>query len=216
MGSLEAMHPSSENVPLLSLRNVTKSYGPQRVLTIDSLDLHRHERILLHGRNGFGKSTLLRILGGISTLAGGSISRHPLLNKLRLGFLPQVGGLYADLTVRENLHLRRQIYGLTSISPTGVWYVEELRLERYLDRRVSELSGGFQRLAGIAATLHAAPGWLLLDEPLNGVDSKTQELLKERFAELGTRLELCVIAAPSADGDLASTRQIEIRDGRIV
>ena len=208
--------PLSENAALLSLHDVAKSYGPQRVLKVDSLDLYRHECVLLQGRNGFGKSTLLRVLGGISSVDGGSVSRHPLLSKLRLGFLPQVGGLYGDLTVRENLHLRRRIYGLAKIPPTGVWYVDELGLEGYLDRRVSELSGGFQRLAGIAATLHAAPGWVLLDEPLNGVDSKTRQLLRERFADLCTRLELCVVAAPSAEGDLASTRQIEIRNGEIV
>jgi len=210
------MRPSDDDVPLLSLRNVTKSYGPQRVLAIDSLDLHRHESILLHGRNGFGKSTLLRILGGISGIASGSISRHPMLSRLRLGYLPQTGGLYADLTVRENLRLRRRLYGLVNMPPDGAWYIEELRLERYLDRRVSELSGGFQRLAGIAATLHSSPGWLLLDEPLNSVDSTAQKILRERFAELAARLELVVIASPDLDSGLASTRRLEIRDGRIV
>lgn len=205
----------SEDAALLSLRNVVKSYGAERVLAIDHLDLCRHECVLLHGRNGFGKSTLLRILGRISTVASGTVSRHPLLRKLRLGYLPQAGGLYGDLTVGENLHLRRRIHGLPKIPLAGLWYVDELGLERFLRHRVSELSGGFQRLAGIAATLHAAPGWLLLDEPLNGVDDKTQELLRERFARLAPRLELCVVAAPTLDGDLASTRRIEIVNGRI-
>jgi len=206
----------SEEVPLLSLRNVTKRYGAQTVLLVESLELRRGESILLHGRNGIGKSTLLRILGGISTIDSGDIERHELLRMSRLGFLPQAGGLYADLTVRENLRLRRRVYGLQRIPETGAWYIDELGLEKYLDRCVAELSGGFQRLAGIAATLHVSPRWLLLDEPLTGVDAEARAILKENFTRLIARLDLCVIASPGLDGELGSTRRIEFQNGGIV
>jgi ABC-type multidrug transport system ATPase subunit len=200
---------------LLSLRKVIKSYGRQRAIMIESLDLLRGESVLLHGRNGFGKSTLLRVIGGISSVDGGCIERHPLLRKIRLGFLPQGGGLYGDLTVRENLRLRRRIYGLPRVPETGLWYVDEFGLARYLDRRVSELSGGYQRLAGIAATLHTAPRWLLLDEPLTGVDGTSQQIFRERFAQFSRQLELCVVASPGLDGDVGCSRRIEMRDGHI-
>lgn len=200
---------------LLSLQNVTKTYGRERVLTVDSLELYRHQSVLLHGRNGSGKSTLLRILAGISSVDGGVLSHHPVLKNLRLGFLPQSGGLYSDLTLRENLRVRRRLYGLTDIPPTGLWYIDDLGLSPYLDRQVSQLSGGFQRLSAIAALLHAAPRWLLLDEPLSGVDTDAQALLRERFADLAKRLDLCVVAAPTKEGELVSGHRIVVSEGRI-
>jgi ABC-type multidrug transport system ATPase subunit len=204
-----------ESAPLLTLRQVTKSYGRQRVLSIERLDLFRSQTVFLHGRNGSGKSTLLRLLGGIAIPRHGSVKRAPLLRQAPLGFLPQSGGLYGDLTLRQNLQLRRRIYGLRDFPLTKLWYVEELDLERYLDRRVAELSGGFQRLAGLAATLYANPRWLLLDEPLNGVDAHGKGVLKRRFATLAKQLELCVVTAPSVEDDLGCERRIEVREGAI-
>ena len=98
----------------------------------------------------------------------------------------------------------------------GLWYVADLGLIPFLNRQVAQLSGGFKRLAAMAATLHGEPDWLLLDEPLSGVDDRARQLLREHFKTLTKRLDLLVIAAPSTDQDLGADDRIEIKDGRIV
>jgi ABC-type multidrug transport system ATPase subunit len=205
----------NESSLLVSLKDVVKHYAGQRVLSIEQLEFHRQEAIFLQGRNGSGKSTLLRLIGGISVAQRGTIFRHPRLSRAPLGFLPQTGGLYADLTVRQNLKMRRRLYGLPDIPLGGLWYIDDLGLGNFLDRRVAELSGGFQRLAAMAVTLHIGPRWLLLDEPLTGVDGAAREILKARLAALAPRLELCVVASPSLDDELVRSRHIEVRSGKI-
>lgn len=206
----------TEETTLLSLRDVVKSYGTQKVLEIDDLKIQRGQSIALFGGNASGKSTLMRILCGISIVDRGEVFRHPRLERRHLGYLPQSGGLYGDLTLRENLRLRRRLYGLIHFPPEGLWYVDELGLDRFLDRQVSQLSGGYQRLAALATMLHSEPRWLLMDEPLSGVDQRATEVLERRFEKLRKSLELCVVATPSGDRDLGMAERIEVRQGRIV
>lgn len=204
-----------QEAALLRLQGVEKHYGHQKVLKIGELSLPARRSILLHGRNASGKSTLLRIVGGISTADEGSVWRHPVLEHRRLGFLPQAGGLYADLTLEQNLGLRRRLFDLPEINLHELWYIDELGLVPFLDRQVAQLSGGFTRLAAMAATLHGEPDWLLLDEPLSGVDDRARQVLKKRLKALAGRLDLLIMAAPSIDQDLGADLRVEIKGGQI-
>lgn len=206
----------SDDLVLVRLDNVAKRYGRESVLQISELRLWRHQTILLHGSNGSGKSTLLRLIAGISTLGGGNISYHPILKKARLGFLPQTGGLYHDLTVEQNLHLRRRLFGLAYLPAKNLWYLEETGLSALLHKRVVELSGGYQRLTAVAAVLHATPRWLLLDEPFTGIDAETVGVIREGLGRLLPKLDLFVVTAPTVDGGVGVSTQIEIRRGSIV
>lgn len=200
----------------IALKNVAKFYGKQRhVVLIEQLSLPQGGSVLLHGRNGSGKSTLLRILARVSTTDRGDVDHSARLLQGRLGYLPQSGGLYPELSLRDNLRLRRQLYGLRDIRPESVWYVRELGLIQFLPRRVSELSGGFQRLAAIAATLHIEPTWLLMDEPLSGVDAEMRGDLLGWFTELAREMDLFVVAAPLVEDSLGALTAIEMVDGRV-
>ena len=155
--------------PLIDVRELRKAYDRQTVVDVERLRLDAGERVLIAGRNGSGKSTLLRLLSGAAIADGGRVTTAPNLRAGRVGYVPQSAGLYADLSVRRNLALRRALYGCPPLdveSADAAWYVDDLALTPVLDRRVGELSGGYQRLAAVAAALHVEPSWLLFDDCL--------------------------------------------------
>jgi ABC-2 type transport system ATP-binding protein len=201
--------------PLITLEGVRKTYGGSLAVAIDRLTLRRGQSVALVGRNGSGKSTLLRILGGVSSADAGVIWYHAILSRRRLAYLPQAGGLYTELTLRQNFRLRRRLYGLSEVSLARAWYVDDLGLGPYVDRPVGHLSGGFQRLAALAVTLHVEPRWLLLDEPLGGVDVSGRAVVNQRLAELTRRLDLCVVTSPVAEADVWCDTTILMDKGHI-
>lgn len=206
---------ASADQTLIRMTNVTKQYGKDYAVQIDSLELVRHQLVLLKGENGSGKSTLLRILGRISTIDSGELWYNAVFETRRLGFVPQSGGIYGQLTLRRNLNLRRHLYGLPPTALTDLWYLDEFDLGRFIDKPVDHLSGGYQRLAALATTLHCDPHWLLLDEPFAAIDDGKKELLRERLSELSHHLDLCVVASPS-DHDLGYQQRFFIEEGRLV
>jgi ABC-type multidrug transport system ATPase subunit len=182
----------------IALERVEKRYGRQRVLTVESLALEAGNRVLITGANGSGKSTLLRLLAGVAFADRGRIIRGSVLARARLGYVPQSGGLYGELSVRENLALRRRLWRRPPASPEAPWYVTELGLADLLDKTPAELSGGFQRLATVAAALHGDPDWLALDEPFYGVDAERRARLLAGLLARAPMPTLLVVAAPSA------------------
>ena len=181
------MPPSlSSDSCLVSLRDVEKRYGGKVALRNCSVELRRAERMLITGGNGSGKSTLLRILAGITPVSSGQATVSPEFDAMRVCYVPQVGGLYQNLTVIENARALSHLVGAeTPKDLERNWFVRDLGLERFLQAKGAELSGGFQRLAAIACALAARPQGLFLDEPLTGVDPERAERLLEGLKSPG-------------------------------
>lgn len=205
----------SGNSELIRLEAVTKSYGKDRVLEIAELRFYVDECVAVYGANGSGKSTLLRIIAGISTPDRGRVwrSQDPGLNIL--GYVPQAGGLYDHLTVTQNILIRRRLYGLREATVEYIAIAREMGLERFMDRRITELSGGYQRLAAIVVALSSDPQWLLLDEPFSGLDPAKRDTLKGVLRNLSGRLRASIIAAPSLIESLPGDRKLLMEAGRI-
>lgn len=200
---------------MIRLTDVEKRYGRQLVLRIDELTVWQGDRIALVGSNGSGKSTLLRILAGIAQVDRGVARWAQELEREPVGYVPQSGGLYGELTVQDNLELRRRLYGL---SPKDVGEQSFLRLfglEPFLQKPFSELSGGYQRLAVVASALHVDPTWALLDEPFAGVDSPKAEQVSRALDLLGERLRLLIITEQATGSFPSANRVIEVRDGQV-
>lgn len=200
---------------LIRLDHVRKRYGRQSVLGIDELTIRDGDRIMLSGSNGAGKSTLLKLLAGIVPADSGRIWTAPALRGEPLGFVPQQGGLYGDLTVRDNLRLRRSLYGIGPVDARGRHYIEALGLTPLLGRRFSELSGGYQRLAAFACALHVEPRWMLLDEPFSGLDDRLVEVLLEEIERKHEIQRVLVVAAPKPESLPSANRFIEIEAGAV-
>jgi ATP-binding cassette subfamily F protein 3 len=170
---------------LLQLKDLHKAYGSQVLLDGAEATLTDDVKVGFVGRNGTGKSTLLRILLGEEELDSGQVVRHP---RLRLGYLRQHDPFLPGETALE--FLMRD-------SGQPDWKCGEVAGQfelkgAYLDGPVTKLSGGWQTRVKLAALLLHEPNLLLLDEPTNFLDLRTQILL-EHF--LRGYKEACLIVS---------------------
>jgi ABC-type multidrug transport system ATPase subunit len=200
---------------LIRLTAVEKRYGGQLILEIDDLRVHEGDRIALVGPNGSGKSTLLRILGGIAPIQEGEIWWADDIRNEALGYVPQGGGLYGELSVRDNFDLKRRLYGLPPADQADAPFITGLGLAPFLGKSFSELSGGFKRLAVVASALGVNPTWLLLDEPFAGVDEAKAKKVSQAVRQLGDGLRILVITEQLAGSVPWANRVIEVRDGTL-
>jgi ATP-binding cassette, subfamily F, member 3 len=170
---------------LLQLKDLHKAYGSQVLLNGAEATLTDDVKVGFVGRNGTGKSTLLRILLGEEELDSGQIVRHP---RLRLGYLRQHDPFLPGETALEFL---MRDSGQPDWKCGEVAGQFELKGD-YLDGPVTKLSGGWQTRVKLAALLLHEPNLLLLDEPTNFLDLRTQILL-EHF--LRGYKEACLIVS---------------------
>lgn len=175
--------------PILTAECVAKSFSGRRVLSSASLRAVPGELRVLLGRNGVGKSTLLKIAAGCIEPDSGSIhfaGRAYLSVRLRdlaiegLFYLPDHDLLSTAFTVREQLEMiRRQFKGGDSVEAA-----KRLGVADHLDKRSFELSGGERRRAELAAVFVRRPRCLLADEPYRGIAPIDAEDLTRAFSAL--------------------------------
>lgn len=174
----------------LQLINVSSGYGSSIVVNDVSLDVAQGEIVALVGKNGMGKTSLLKtILGFLSTRSGSvkldgrdvtALAPH-LKRRLALAYAPQEQALFQDLTVRENLRL-----GLTHdaeferhLEKVASWFPV---LTARLGQRAGTLSGGEQKMLIVARGLIAEPSIFLLDEVTEGLQPSVVDRLSEVLA----------------------------------
>ncbi|MBW1810797.1 MAG: ABC-F family ATP-binding cassette domain-containing protein [Deltaproteobacteria bacterium] len=151
---------------MIQITNLTKAFGRQDVFDDVSLALHRGERLGLVGRNGHGKTTLLRIIMGLEAVDEGQVQ---IPKNYSLGYLTQALQFTQATVVAE------ACLGLAPGKETEVWRVEKVLAGlgfrvADLERPPEEFSGGFQVRLNLAKTLVGTPDLLLLDEPTNYLD----------------------------------------------
>jgi ABC-type multidrug transport system ATPase subunit len=175
--------------PILAAECVAKSFSGRRVLSSASLRAVPGELRILLGRNGVGKSTLVRIAAGCIEPDSGAVrfaGRTYLSVRLReltvqgLFYMPDHDLLSTAFTVRQQLEMiRRQFKGGDSIEAA-----ERLGIADHLDKRSFELSGGERRRAELAAVFVRQPVCLLADEPYRGIAPRDAEDLTRAFCAL--------------------------------
>ncbi len=216
MAFQQSSDSSDKRYTLMSLRDVTKSYGRRQVLRISQFDIEMQDSIYILGSNGSGKSTLLRLLAGITQKSSGQFFRSPLLAGHLTGVVPQTKGINPDITVARNLRTFMQLYDRPAkIDLEESPYVVSLGLVPFLDRPVANLSGGFQKLAALAAVLSIDPGVIFLDEPFSGLDRSYRDVVSGVIEKLATSAALLVVTGHSPDELNSCKRRVRIADGEI-
>jgi len=186
-GIPEIVHSRSDEAQqdaaqVLRLEGVNTFYGKSHILNDATLDVREGEIVALLGRNGAGKSTLLKTLAGLVPLASGTIEYEgcniagmpaPDISRMGIGYVPQGRGLFAGMTVRENLALGR-LARKTDGSHGVVWSEQQIleyfpRLKERIDVAADYLSGGEQQMVAVARAMSGNVKLLLLDEPFEGL-----------------------------------------------
>ena len=172
----------TSDTPLLRCERVNAFYGKSHILNDATLDVREGEIVALLGRNGAGKSTLLKTLAGLIPPASGRIAYAghdiagmpaPDIARLGIGYVPQGRGLFAGMTVADNLALGR-LARKTDGSNGVVWSEEQIfayfpRLKERRNVAADYLSGGEQQMLTVARALSGNVRLLLLDEPFEGL-----------------------------------------------
>ncbi len=161
---------------MLKLENYAVSYGSSTVIRDLNLSIKENEIVALLGRNGMGKTTLMKSLigmikssGGHVSLAGKSIDKLKNYERVRagIGFVPQGRMIFSSMTVDENIKSGMTFTGQKQI-PQDLYQTFPI-LEEFAKRRGGNLSGGQQQQLAIARALAGNPKLLLLDEPTEGI-----------------------------------------------
>jgi branched-chain amino acid transport system ATP-binding protein len=171
---LEAEADRPNDRPLLDVRALSAGYGPARVLHELSLSVRRGETLVVVGRNGVGKTTLIETLIGLTTYHGGEIWLDGVRidglpahrrNRLGVAWVPQQREVFPSLTVEENLAV---------VGRAGPWSLDRVyglfpRLKERRGNFGNQLSGGEQQMLAMGRALMTNPKLMLLDEPVEGL-----------------------------------------------
>jgi urea transport system ATP-binding protein len=162
---------------MLSVKDINQYYGGSHILRGLSFDAKPGQVTVLLGRNGVGKTTLLKSLMGLVPIKSGSIEfegraiaqRTPYERaRAGIGYVPQGREIFARLTVEENLRMGLAYKGAGEPVPAELFELFPV-LAQMLRRRGGDLSGGQQQQLAIARALAARPRLLILDEPTEGI-----------------------------------------------
>jgi branched-chain amino acid transport system ATP-binding protein len=197
---------SAGGPPLLAFDKVNAYYGKSHILNDASLEVRQGEIVALLGRNGAGKSTLLKALVGLLKPASGQVTyvgrdiaglSAPEIARLGIGYVPQGRGLFAGMTVAENLalgRLARPTDGSTGI----VWDEAKVfkcfpRLKERMHVAADYLSGGEQQMVAVARALSGNVKLLLLDEPFEGLAPTVVQELFTVFDQLRQHVAIVIV-----------------------
>ncbi|MDR6096104.1 ATP-binding cassette domain-containing protein [Stenotrophomonas sp. SORGH_AS_0321] len=201
-----------------------KRYGDRTVLGGIDLRIGSGEIVGLSGRNGAGKSTTLRLLCGLLMPSSGGVRMclrglsRPVTHS-DIGYLPEERSLFQESAVDALLSFWCRVRGLghrQAVLRTTHW-LDRLQLQDRRKDKVSELSKGNQQKLQLAACLVHEPHFLLLDEPLSGLDPATQTMVCELLSELAARGTGIMISAHQLDSlERVADRNLILDQGRLV
>ncbi len=219
---------------IIQVENVRKVYriGKVEVPAVRgvSFTVEKGEFVAVVGPSGSGKSTLFYMLGGLTRADGGRVvidgddfsqlsdAERTRMRKRKIGFVFQKFNLLPTLTARLNIEIAQDIAGRNGQNREYIArIVEMLGIDKRLDHRPSELSGGEQQRVALARALVNQPSIILADEPTGNLDTKNSDvvlgLLRHTNKELGQTV-LMITHNPEAAA--FADRQFHMRDGELV
>ena len=224
--------PKHKSEFALEVRNLSRSFGPRKVMDNISFQLRHGEILIIMGGSGCGKSTLLRhIIGSLKPDAGESSSTAPRspsstsdeISKVRkrFGMLFQTGALFNSMTVGENVAL--PILESSDVAPGIADLVVKLKLELvgltgFEHLKPAQISGGMKKRVGMARALALDPDLLFCDEPTAGLDPVMTAVIDTLTVDLTKKLGISavVVTHDMTSAFRIGTQMIMLSEGRII
>lgn len=207
--------------PAISIRNVWKFFGDFAAVRGVSLEVPPSTILALLGRNGAGKTTMLRMMAGLLRPSRGDISVSGRNWGERNGSVIGVVGhgewIYDDLSAQENLEFFGRLYKVEDLGASVDRWLETVGLSRFRNARASEFSRGMrQRLAVARAFLHD-PQVLLLDEPWTALDDRAIELVSSLLRDAQTRGCIVIVCSHQLREALEVATEVAVIDrGKLI
>src|SRR6185503_2329349 len=207
----------------IAFDRVGKQYGDLRALVDVSFAVESGEMFGLIGPDGAGKTTSIRIAGGLLTADTGQVRilGHDPIRQHRsvtadLGYLSQRFSLYGDLSIDENIAFFAEIHGVRGFGPARDRLLDMTQLTPFRSRRADRLSGGMKQKLALACTLVHEPKILLLDEPTTGVDPVSRREFWKLLSEFLSRGLTIVMSTPYLDEAERCARVALLHEGRLL
>ena len=220
---MQASHPAGGEA-MIEAAGLSKFYGEFIAIQDVSFRVPRGEIVAFLGPNGAGKSTTMKILtgylapsAGVARIAGHDMSTDRLAGAERLGYLPENGPLYPDMTPRSLLEFFAKARGLSGGRKREriEKVVKQCELGSVIGKAIGKLSKGYRQRVGMAQVLLHEPDVLILDEPTSGLDPNQIREVRETIRRLGEQKTILLSTHILQEVEALADRVILIAEGRL-
>jgi ABC-2 type transport system ATP-binding protein len=214
----------STGQPMIEAEGLCKYYGDFTAIKDVNFKIHQGEVVAFLGPNGAGKSTTMKLLtgylapsAGLARIAGHDMAQDRLAGAKRLGYLPENGPLYPDMTPRTLLEFFADARGLS-----GAYRRERIDavihlcdLGAVIGKAIGKLSKGYRQRVGMAQALLHEPDVLILDEPTAGLDPNQIREVRETIIRLGKSKTILLSTHILQEVEAMASRTVFICEGRV-
>lgn len=209
----------------IQARGLTRRFGPHTALEALSLEVPARGRFGLLGANGAGKTTFIRLVAGFLLPSAGSLrvgglspAREPTRVQRRLGFVMETSRLYPELRVRGFLRFMGGARGLAgdALGRAVARSLERFDLGPVAERRIGNLSKGFQQRVSLAQAFLHDPPLVIVDEPTEGLDPVHRHDVHAMLRELPGERSVLICTHDLAEAEALTSRIAVLHDGRLL
>jgi ABC-2 type transport system ATP-binding protein len=207
--------------PVLAAKGLRQEYGDLIALAPSDLQVLSGELVALVGSNGAGKTTLMGIAAGLVEPSHGAIHicgapAGSLTARARTSYVPDTPVFYQDLSLNEHLEYIARLHGAEDWQTHASRLLEQLGLEQWGDKLPTQFSRGMRQKASIALGLIRPFSLLLADEPFDGLDPASRDVLVEMLRTASASGAAVIVSTHRAEVADFSTRCIALHDGQLV
>jgi ABC-2 type transport system ATP-binding protein len=215
----------AKNKPMIEAIGLSKFYGPFAAARDITFEVHERELVAFLGPNGAGKSTTMKMLTGylapsegVARIAGHDMFHDRIAGSRRLGYLPENGPLYPEMTPSDMLEFFAEARGMSPKRTKDRMdaVIELCDLNSVVHKPIGKLSKGFKQRVGMAQALLHEPDVLILDEPTAGLDPNQIREVRKTMRKLRETKTILLSTHILQEVDAMADRVIMINEGRKV
>lgn len=206
---------------VLKTENLTKIYSKNKVVNAVNMHVRKGDIYGFIGKNGAGKTTFMRMVSGLAAPTDGSMelfeSTEIEKQRKRIGILIEDIGMYPNMTASENMEIVRRNFGITDKHVVSEM-LEFVGLGNVGNKKVKNFSMGMKQRLGIAISLVRNPDFLILDEPINGLDPSGIKEIRDLLLKLNKEKQITILISSHILGELSklATRYGIIQNGVLI